>query len=170
MKYIEFDHPIIRGIFENYRQSDIWTMIIFTIIYGAIIIATLSYIYVRRKEMTVRRWLYSVGGFCLITGLFLASMIIPGHLKSGYYEGDVEVQRIVPITDAEGKQYGIIPKNKIQPKQIQGLIVDKKTLKHEKVKDGDTIHIKTEPRYKPKKTTSYVIVDTSDIKNVKKGH
>lgn len=170
MKYIEFDHPILRGMFEMYRRLDMWSMIGLTALYVGILLAIVAYVYTRRKQMTRRRWLYAIGSFVIMTAFFVASMIIPGNLKSGYYEGDVEVKKVLPITQTKGKQYGIISKTPIQPKQIQGLVIDKKALKKSKIEEGDTIHIKTEPTYKPTDTTSYVVIQSSDIKNVKKGN
>ena len=169
LKYNEFDHPIIRGILELYRGSTAWSMIGITVVYIGLIIAVLCYIYIRRHQMTRRRWIYAIGSFIVMTVLFLSSIIIPGHLKSGYYAGDVDVQKVVPITDTGGRQYGIIPRYPIQPKQIKGLVLDKKIVKDKKIKDGDTLRIKTNARYVPKKTMTYVMIESSDIKDVKRG-
>lgn len=169
LKYIEFDHPIIRGILELYRGSTAWSMIGMTVIYIGLVIAVIGYVYVRRQKMTRRRWIYAIGSFVVMTVLFLSSIIIPGHLKSGYYAGDVDVQKVVPITDTGGRQYGIIPKDTLYPRQIKGIVVDKKLINDKKIQSGDTLHIKTNARYVPKKTTTYVRIESSDIKDVKRG-
>lgn len=170
MKYIEFDHPIIRGLLELYRGSGAWSMIGLTVVYIGIFLSIIAYIMTRRHHMTKRRWLYVIGSFVLMSALFLSSIMIPGHLKSGYYAGDVEVKQVVPITQTQNKQYGIIPKTPMKPRQIQGLITDKRIIKDKKIKKGDTLHIQTKPCYRPKSTTSYIVIKASDIKKVKRGH
>lgn len=165
--YKEYDHPIIRGIIEMFRTSNLLSSSVFILLYLAVIGSIVAYYIVRRHRMNRKRWIYIISSFVVITGLFLASILIPGNIKRGYYEGDVKANKIVPITQ-NSHQYGIITKDKIKPNQIKGLIVNKSTLKKHHIKEGDMIRIKTDSRYKPTKTTSYVSLESSDVKKIDK--